>query len=349
MFLIKPLGLFQKIFVIKLSSRTDHRDSMSLSAAFTDLNIEYVNSIAEDEEKILSPDGSKTNLNEADLEVWRAHKNVARMIVEQNITSALVLEEGVDWDLHIKAQMQDFANASRLLVQPLLNKPDQHLDPTYPQPSTSQYAQDFMVGEYFTTNPSTSPYGDVDRWDLFWLGHCGCRFPRPSDRNAPLGRAIIAHDETVPEPEHVDIQFGSEELVRKYPAHTRVVSRARMNSCALGYGISLPGARRLLYEFDVHEVNTADMVLRSMCDGGDGRPSRACLTVQPELFQLHRPVGSRSRWGDVLGHGSGYSEQTVTRNIRWSTRANLRKLVDGETDYIEQFKDKEQTSKLGYE
>jgi hypothetical protein len=38
---------FQKIFVINLPSRTDHRDSMALASAFTDLQIEYVDGVTE--------------------------------------------------------------------------------------------------------------------------------------------------------------------------------------------------------------------------------------------------------------------------------------------------------------
>ncbi len=61
--------------------------------------------------------------------------------------------------------------------------------------------------------PSTSPYEDINRRDFFFLGHCGSRLPRASDRNAPLGRAVIYDDETVSEPQHVMMQFGDSGLV----------------------------------------------------------------------------------------------------------------------------------------
>ena len=163
-------------------------------------------------------------------------------IVEQNITSALVLEDDADWDIRIKSQMRDFARASRLLVQPLPGSSDKFLDPTHPRPSPGQDSSDFYIGEHTTSEPSTSPYGDIDKWDLFWLGHCGCRFPHASDENVPLGRVVISNDGTVPESQHVQMEFGDSALVTEYPAHTRVVSRARVNTCSLGYAISLPGA-----------------------------------------------------------------------------------------------------------
>ena len=268
--------------------------------------------------------------------------------MEQNITSALVLEDDADWDLRIKSQMQDFARASRLLIQPLPGTSDRFLDKTYPQPSDGQKPENFEVGKEHVAEPTTSPYGDIDRWDLFWLGHCGCRFPSASDKNAPLGRAVIHNDETVPEPQHIKMQFGNDELVAEYPAHTRVVSRARMNTCTLGYGISLPGARRLLYELGLHKMTgTTDMMLRSVCDGVDGRPIRTCLTVQPQLFQHHRPVGAKSTFSDISDHGSAYNDRASTKNIRWSTRLNFPKLVDGDVDYIDLFKDGE-NSNVGF-
>ncbi|KAF2088231.1 glycosyltransferase family 25 protein [Saccharata proteae CBS 121410] len=340
---------FQKIFVINLPSRTDHRDAMSLAAHLTGLHIEYVDGVTDVEERALPPNGKETNLNEGGLGNWRAHLNCIRKMVEQNITSALILEDDADWDIRIKSQMRDFAQASRLLVQPLPGSTDRFLDPTYPQPFAGEKPTNFYVDRHTTSEPTTSPYGDIDRWDMFWLGHCGSRFPRADDQNAPLGRAVLLNDETVPEQQHIDMQFGNTELETQYPAHTRVVSRARMNTCTLGYGLSLPGARRWLWELGLRKMTgTTDMMFRSMCDGVDDRSIRTCLTVQPQLFQHHRPVGPKSSFSDISDHGTAYNEQPFTRNVRWSTRVNFPKLVYGETDYIDLFRDGEPAKNLGF-
>ncbi|EKG12091.1 hypothetical protein MPH_10802 [Macrophomina phaseolina MS6] len=109
---------FQKIFVINLPSRTDHRDSISSAAAFSDLQIEYVDGVTEVEEKTLPP--GEPHLREvvlvaSDLEEVGTHRsewllNITR-IVEENITSALILEDDSDWDIRIKSQMRYFARA----------------------------------------------------------------------------------------------------------------------------------------------------------------------------------------------------------------------------------------------
>lgn len=263
-------------------------------------------------------------------------------IVEDNVTSALILEDDIDWDIRIKSQMTAFARASQLLVQPLPQTSDQkqYLDPTYPQPTEEQGYTDFMLGEHSTTQPTDSPYGDLRRWDLLWLGHCGCRFPRASDVNAPLGRVVIANDTTVPEHKDLNMELGNDELLTQYLTHTRVVSRARVNSCSLAYGVSQPGARKILYELGVHKMSDAnDIMLRYVCDGVDDRQQATCLTVQPQLFQHHRPAGSRAGFSDISDHGDGYNERATTDNIRWSVRVNFPKLINGETDYIDSYPD----------
>lgn len=262
-----------------------------------------------------------------------------RRIVEQNITSALILEDDIDWDLRIKSQLTEFAKAARLLIQPLPQTTDQYLDLNHSRPFVDQVYTDFSIENHTVSQPTDSPYGDLSRWDLLWLGHCGCRFPRASDLNVPLGRVVISNDTTVPEHKDLDMELGNTELLTQYPAHTRVVSRARVNSCTLAYGISQPGARKFLYELGVHKMSdTNDMMFRFVCDGVDDRQLGTCFTVQPQLFQHHRPRGPRDGFSDI-NQNDGYNERATTANVRWSVRLNLPKLISGETDYVDSFPD----------
>ena len=268
-------------------------------------------------------------------------------IVEQNITSALVLEDDTNWGLRTKSQMRDFAKASRLLVQPLRGTKNIFLDPTHPQPRVGQDFENFDIDGDAVTEPITSPCGDISRWDLLWLGHCGARFPHLSDVNAPLGRVVIPNDQTVPEHQHLDMEYGGNELIRQYPAHTRVVSRARLNTCSLGYGIWQGGARRLLWELGTRLMSdTNDMMFRHMYNGVEGCELGVCLSVQPQLFQHHRPVGPRTGFSDISDHGSGFDDYAYTRNIRWSVRLNFRQLLSGSKDYSDLSKDGLDKTKL---
>ncbi|KAK4550906.1 hypothetical protein LTR86_011327 [Recurvomyces mirabilis] len=243
--------------------------------------------------------------------------------------------------------MHRFAEASRLLLQPAPLTAHSTMNGTYYSPDRLDQ-RDLYVGGQQTTAPKTSPYGDTDRWDLLWLGHCGARFPLPEGAPPPQARAVILDDETVPERQHIDAQFGDDVLSREYPDHTRIVSRTHDNVCTSAYAITLMAARRYLYELALYRFNKAvDLSINDLCDGRDGRPMQRCLTVHPQLFQHHRPIARKTSFsdiGDLLG--AGYSSQAFTRNIRWATRVNFRPLVYGETTYVDLFRDGEQMPDL---
>lgn len=309
---------------------------MTLAAALTNdggLKFDYVDGVTEVDDHALPPGGNNTNLDKGLKNCWRAHMNVLQTIVEQGIASALILEDDADWDLRIKAQMQDFARAAVLLQQ--AGKEDEQ----------------FVVSETPDHKPTTSPYGDVENWDLLWVGHCGTEFPHAQDKKnkVSVGRVEIPNDVTVPERQHVQIEWGTKEITDKYPHHMRVVHRAKMNVCTLAYAVTQSSARSLLYELGVKRMDYAiDIMLRDACDGNGDRPRHNCFTVQPQLFQHHRPVGPKSAFSEIGNHGEGWNNQAFTRNVRWSTRLNFRKLIDGQTDYVDLFRDGDNATELGF-
>nr|POE94375.1 hypothetical protein CFP56_16615 [Quercus suber] len=270
---------------------------------------------------------------------WRAHMNAIQEIVRQNLTSALILEDDVDWDVRVKSQFQDFARATRLLVQPLIPETgemgamgdDEYLDSTFPSSAAGDEHYDIDVRENDgrTKTPTTSPYGDVDRWDLLWPGHCGANFPKDTD-GLSLGRAILYDDETAAEARHFDPQWGDKNVIHDYPDHTRITYRGKENVCNLAYALTRDGARRALYELGVHKNRFAtDLSLRDYCDGTNDRPARVCLTVQPPLMMHHNPVRKDS------------TGKAISKNIRWGMRVNFPKLLEGApvSEYIDHFKD----------
>jgi hypothetical protein len=70
---------FQKIFAINLPSRVDHRDSLSLAAAYTGLRIDYVDGVTEMDDKALPPHPDNWyKMPKGAVFNWRAHMNVLR-------------------------------------------------------------------------------------------------------------------------------------------------------------------------------------------------------------------------------------------------------------------------------
>lgn len=212
------------------------------------------------------------------------------------------------------------------------------MDPTFPKPSTEspKSLQDFDFNKLPTTiEPSVSPYGDD--WDLLWLGHCGMSFVGEKSSKVAKGRIIQKDDETAPAKRYLWGLTKPFTLVEKYPDHTRAVHHVQEGVCSLGYALSQRGARKLLYEVGLKDVTDAyDILLRFFCEGEKGRNKAVCLTVQPPLFNHHRPAGPNSAASDIGNHGTGFREKSSTDMTRWSVRMNADRILAGSTNYWDQ-------------
>jgi len=253
--------------------------------------------------------------------------------VERNLTTALVLEDDVDWDIRLKSQMQSFSLASRAFLTDLDGTEE------YPQPeSLTSKAKDTNVFEAPYSTSHTTPYGED--WDILWLGHVGADLPADyktgGNKNHPprsLSVVTIPDDDTVPSPNHLKphpFADAPDHFSELYPAHSRLVHESRETIGAQGYAVSQRGARRLLWQFGVDSfTNGWDILMRDFCDGlysGDKvegtRP--VCLTVQPPLVSHHYARGGES---DIHGVGGGYMKKYGSPYIRHSVKLNMGTLV----------------------
>lgn len=265
--------------------------------------------------------------------------------MQRNLSSALILEDDTDWDIRIREQLYDFARSARALTQPLRGRPGSYADPTFPKPSPSSSDSPESAPEISFDNlpatipPLTSPYGDS--WDLLWVGHCGMHFPFADNPRVPKGRVIRLNDETVAPRKNLwtfNIPFT---LTERYPEHTRAYHHVQEGVCALGYAVTQRGARKLLYEVGLKDVSAGyDLLLRYFCEGVHGRAEgRRCLTTQPALFHHHRQAGPVSAMSDNEDHGDGFRDSAMTDMVRWSVRLNAEALMEGRTDFVDQYPD----------
>lgn len=340
---------FERIYVINLPSRTDRRDALVLMSALTGIKLDWIDGVDGETvpDKALPQPASHDTIKSANIGSWRAHLNAIQAVVKNNLSSALILEDDADWDIRIKKQLQDFALTSRALLQRRSSLPHVFADFTLRDPtSTSDMPDDILFDDLpATISPAYSPYGDD--WDVLWLGHCGTEFPNtnlPSkvdlSKRLPRGRVVHMSDITVPEDEYLHDMSEDYGPRKIYPPHTRVTHHVMGSICSLGYAVSQKGARRLLYELGVRKFDGAfDVMLRDVCEGSNDRPRAICLTVQPQLFNHHRPAGHSSYYSDISVHEEKFVEKPLTEMIRWSTRMNLPKLIAGETDYDDQWPD----------
>ncbi|KAF1841169.1 glycosyltransferase family 25 protein [Cucurbitaria berberidis CBS 394.84] len=282
---------FQKILVLNLPFRTDRRDAMSLSAAVSNIKLEFVDGVTGESIKksAYPPPEENTKLLSGIRGSWRTHMNALQRVVEQNLTTAFILEDDVDWDIRVRQNLQRFALASRVLSQnndilsaPNLKSQIEHrqnpetedtafkiidtnnLPKQLPSLSLSKASKNPHLRN-LKHNPSgaTSPYGDPSSWDILWLGHCGAGMPRsphaPSSKHArpstTAANLLLTHpnDPTVPIPKHLKahpFQGGPDPLATAYPPHTRIYHRSTGGElCTVGYAVTQRGARRLLHQF----------------------------------------------------------------------------------------------------
>lgn len=233
-------------------------------------------------------------------------------IVEQRISSALIMEDDMDWDVHLKSQLQTVARGAR------------HVFPGSPR------------------HPN-SPYGDS--WDILWLGHCGEPFPETLEENAGLddhaqarmsAKYLIRDDKTVPPYSQLShlVDWGL------FPAKTRIVHMSAAPICSFAYAVSQKGAQKLLHSLSVEGLHMAfDNSLAQVCrdavfdlgreqDGGYGAK---CVSVNPTIMFHHKARGLVSADSDIQSYGKGgdVREKGMTESIMWSARLNLKNLLTG--------------------
>ncbi|PSN72696.1 hypothetical protein BS50DRAFT_482410 [Corynespora cassiicola Philippines] len=298
---------FQKILVLNLPHRTDRRDAIALSAATSNMKIEFVDGVTGDsiKQSAYPPPRENIKLSEGIRGSWRTHMNALQRIVQQNLSTALIFEDDVDWDVRIRPNLQRFALASRFLAEnhEILSSSANYKIENRPNPETPETSFHILnengITERLPTLPlssvsqpspqhphhkpnteQSSPYGDPSQWDILWLGHCGAGFPRSSNLHSiseiTPSTVILTHDhdDTVPAPKHLKahpFQGALDPLAAAYPPHTRVYHRGSGGLlCTVGYAVSQRGARRLLHQFGIKGWNGIfDSELGRWCAGED--------------------------------------------------------------------------------
>ena len=219
-------------------------------------------------------------------------------VVDNGLSSALVLEDDADWDTGLKDQLDIFAQGSQ-----------------------------FVTGVEPGQKPH-SPYGDD--WDMLWLGHCGCEIT-PGDQR----RFVVENDATVPAPERRANFAPIPDMQREgYDNYTRVVYRAKRGVCLYAYALSYRGARKLLrHEATRKTFTPIDIGVGDWCQNS---PDVKCIGVFPQLIDSHKAAGRISRDSDIGNYSAQEVRQKgFTFNIVHSTRLNVDHLLAGEMDKIE--------------
>ena len=100
-------------------------------------------------------------------------------------------------------------------------------------------------------------------------------------------------------------------------------------------------ARRILFELGLDRlVDPFDVSLRNWCS----KPGPVCLSTLPQLFDHYRRSGPGDVDSDIKQPTAEFREKAFTNNIRWSVQLNMRKILDGDKNYDDQYPDTEADS-----
>jgi GR25 family glycosyltransferase involved in LPS biosynthesis len=304
---------FQEVFVVNLPERTDKRDAIAVQASLTNITFKLSPGVRGDTISEKAKPYGMEKLLPAEVGAWRAHLNVLQRVVENRISSTLILEDDADWDVSIKAQMTEFARGTRWLMN--------------------------------LTGPSHSPYGDG--WDILWIGHCSAHSHHSDTR-----RWVIRKDLTVPPPNKrgsmlQPYDLGYWEGAPDFDTQTRIIYKAGYGFCFAGWAVSLRGAEKILHKLSMLPYELAvDLGVAEMC--AHGTYNIVCLAPFPAYVGISKPAGNSNRGSDIVdGNGKGRAGDVATRDnaggkfrkepeserVVFSTRMNIPRLLVGETEF----------------
>ncbi|PYI09564.1 hypothetical protein BO78DRAFT_308143 [Aspergillus sclerotiicarbonarius CBS 121057] len=307
---------FERIFCINLPSRTDKRDAIVLGSSITQFRVDWVDGVSSED---MSPKAYPPRFDEADrprmlpgeIGSWRAHVNAMQRIVAERLSTALILEDDVDWDVTLKTQLHDFAQGA-LALQP---KPHS----THNRPPHSS---------------SSSPYGT--EWDLLWLGHCGMK----CQRNTPF---YIMKNDPTSVPAYALPQYWAGPAIHPLVdniKHNRIICKSTLAVCSSAYAVTFHAAQKILAALSVApseesmpagESVVFDVMLGRLCERGYLR----CVSSYPSVMGNWKGAGLPSKGSDIQYRYDGPREQRVYegasfQGVVYSVMDNLGELLGGE-------------------
>ncbi|KAF2678276.1 glycosyltransferase family 25 protein [Lentithecium fluviatile CBS 122367] len=297
---------FGQILVVNRPQRTDRRESISLAAAYKNMRLDWIPGIS----------GSDILASTIPLAKDQDPPPEAAVIA-RNLSSALIMEDDMDWDIRIHNQLRDFAASTRALLQPLASDPNSFADLSYPEPLPIIGVTNIPFEKIPDTVPPASSLYE-DGWDVLWLGHYGISMVAPDNPTHSKGRVVHKNDLTVPLRSKLDMGGGPNTLIGDYPDHTRVILHVDGGVCSTAYAVSQRGARRILWEMSVNRYTSpVDVMLHELCNG-QRELKLTCLTITSN--------------SDISHHGDGWRDIGKSSDIRWSMRMNMPEPFKGDTN-----------------
>lgn len=195
---------------------------------------------------------------------WLGHLNAVKWFLDSNLTTALIIEDDVDWDLHIRHhQIPLVAAQMRALL------------------AAAPSARKDHYSAIRSNNRQHSYWGDLNQWEVLYLGHCGDNFDLKYWADLPHN---IFADESVPSFENLHPDTAQWLYEAGIGPKQRMIHKSKSPLCTFAYALNRNSAQRLLddlsHEEWGHGTWSFDVRLLEACRDLGWK----CWTSNPELF-----------------------------------------------------------------
>ncbi|KAF2758952.1 hypothetical protein EJ05DRAFT_327333 [Pseudovirgaria hyperparasitica] len=232
--------------------------------------------------------GPESTMGPGSILAWLGHHNALKWFLDSGLETALIIEDDVDWDIHLRSlQVPLAAHAARSLLAPA---------------STSRGMN------YY--------WGDPNTWDLLYIGHCGDYF-QGLDQGVGVGHQSPADLQDMPHEMWLDHSLPTNENLHPFtadllkalevPEQNRLFHRSRFPLCTFAYAVTRPAAWKIMNVLApakepppdtrdaprAYDVGILQSCMRGYSSSVDkvGAEGLKCYTVNPEFFH-HMPGDS---------------------------------------------------------
>lgn len=178
---------------------------------------------------------------------WLGHLNALRWFLDSGLDTALILEDDVDWDIHLR---------------------------TIQVPLASENLRSLLDSD-------RSYWSDLSKWEILYLGHCGDFFD--ADKFDDLQHRVYQDDTLLP---HRRMHSHTKDFLDKLGLEEgqRIIHRSKWPLCTFGYAVTRASAHRILNDLAAKETEGGceafDVRILEACRDLDYQ----CYSANPELF-----------------------------------------------------------------
>lgn len=235
--------------------------------------------------------GGASRISRGSALAWLGHLHALREFLASPLETALIIEDDVDWDVHLRTvQVPLAARAYRQYSRSILPRPSSGNSTSPVAKAEDEEDEDSSAGDHY--------WGDLSTWEIMYLGHCGDFFPAETFPSTPH---LTFRDDTLPPASRLFSRTAAFLKSVGVPQRQRVLHASRWPLCTFGYAVTRASAQRLLDTYGTEGkggcVAYDVRVLEACRDDG-----WACTTVTPELFHhvtaqslissIDRPAGT---------------------------------------------------------